>query len=279
MGFAVAKRLLEERFEVFVYNRTKDKASALAEFGAFVCSNANEAVKAADCIILMLADINAINEVLFKQIDTGCLINKTIIQMGTISPKESVMLEEKLFQVKAGYLEAPVLGSRREAEDGNLIVMVGSKKEDYNEFVDVLGHLGNPLKYIGPVGKAAALKLALNQLIAGHLINFSLSLGLIEKNGIDVDIFMEILRDSALYAPMFDKKLPNWVHRSYDEPNFPTKHLLKDVRLVIEEAEGRSLFVGVAKEIERIISKAVKQGLGGQDYSSVYDVINKVDYD
>ena len=86
--------------------------------------------------------------------------------------------------------------------------------------------------HIGPVGSAAAIRLAMNQLICSLTTSFALSLGLIIREGIDIDIFMKILRDSALYAPTFDKKLQRMLERNYENPNFPAKHLLKDTNIL-----------------------------------------------
>ena len=79
-----------------------------------------------------------------------------------------------------------------------------------------------------------------------------MSLGLVEKSGIDVDVFMSILSDSALFAPMYSKKLPNWLKRDYANPNFPLKHLLKDVELIVREAKGKKLNTAIIlKRLER----------------------------
>ncbi|MBZ0165555.1 MAG: NAD-binding protein, partial [Candidatus Omnitrophica bacterium] len=121
---------------------------------------------------------------------------------------------------------------------------------------------------------AAALKLALNQLIAVHAAGFSLSLGIVERNDIDRQLFMEILRESSLYTSMYDKKLHNWVERDFSNPNFPTKHLQKDVRLISEHASEAGLNTGVLEAIRTIIDQSVERGCGDMDYSSIINVIH-----
>jgi hypothetical protein len=123
------------------------------------------------------------------------------------------------------------------------------------------------------VGAAAAVKLALNQLIASLTVGFSTSLGLLQKNDVDIEAFMAILRPSALYAPTFDKKLPRMLARDYANPNFPTKHLLKDVRLFEREASRSGLNTSALQGLAQVISSCVERGLDDTDYSAVHDSI------
>jgi 3-hydroxyisobutyrate dehydrogenase len=134
--------------------------------------------------------------------------------------------------------------------------------------------IGETPRYIGRTGQAAAVKLALNQLIAGLTATFSLSLALIEENGIDVDQFMQILRESALYAPTFDKKLDRMRNRNFSDPNFPTKHLAKDTRLFLEVGEQLRLDTSALEGINRLLDKTIAMGLDNTDYSALYAAIS-----
>lgn len=272
MGFPIAERILESGYALSVYNRTISKAEPLKEKGAAIKAKPSAAISTSECIVLMLTDAKAVFETLFSS-DDQSLKDKTVIQMGTISPSESIEIQKKVYLAGGKYLESPVLGSRAEAQGGKLLLMVGSTQERFNNWEGFLKTFGPNPKYIGEVGKASALKLALNQLIAMHAVGFSLSLGLIQKNGVDVKDFMEILRDSALYAPMYDKKLNNWINRSYDNPNFPTKHLFKDVNLILKEAEDKGLFLDNIRTIKQVLLNTLNRGFGDKDYSSVYDAI------
>ncbi|GIL79741.1 hypothetical protein Vretimale_12384 [Volvox reticuliferus] len=126
---------------------------------------------------------------------------------------------------------------------------------------------------IGPVGTAAAVKLALNQLIASLTIGFSTSLGLVQRSGAPVDKFMSILRASALYASTYDKKLQKMLDRDYGVANFPTKHLLKDVRLFENEAAAAGLDTAVQTAVAATISYAMFKGLQDCNYSAVFDAV------
>ena len=125
------------------------------------------------------------------------------------------------------------------------------------------------------VGTAAAVKLALNQLIASLTVGFSTSLGLLQRNNVDIEKFMKILRPSALYAPTFDKKLQRMLDRNYDNPNFPTKHLLKDIRLFEREAEQAGLNTELLQGLRAVIADTVERGLDNTDYSAVHDSVTE----
>lgn len=85
---------------------------------------------------------------------------------------------------------------------------------------------------------------------------------------------MALLRKSALYAPMFDKKLPRLTDRNYDRPNFSTRHLLKDVNLVLDAATQAGLAAGGLEEIRSLLQDTIDLGLGEMDYSAVYERID-----
>jgi 3-hydroxyisobutyrate dehydrogenase len=194
--------------------------------------------------------------------------------MGTISPQDSLSLQARLEKSGGEYLEAPVLGSIPEAKSGKLLVMVGSTKEQFSQYLELLSYFGEEPMYIGEVGTAAALKLALNQLIASLTTAFGMSLAFLAAQGVDREKFMTILRQSALYAPTFDKKLGRMSDRNYDNPNFPTKHLLKDVDLFLQQAEGINLDTMPLQAVRQILAKTLDLGLGEQDYAALYDALS-----
>ena len=222
----------------------------------------------------MVADAAAIAAILADPDIPAALSDRTLIQMGTIAPAES---RDFLAQVTAAgghYLEAPVLGSIPQAQNGSLIVMVGSTPAQFAQWQPVLQCVGESVVAIGPVGAGAALKLALNQLIGSLTTAFALSLALVQREQIPVDTFMDIVRHSALYAPTFDKKLDRMCDRNFDQPNFPTKHLLKDMRLFAQAATTAGLSPDLAETVATVVERAITQGLAEQDYSALYEVVN-----
>jgi 3-hydroxyisobutyrate dehydrogenase-like beta-hydroxyacid dehydrogenase len=271
MGKAIAARLQAANFSVTGWNRSAHRLPAPAS--GLRASTAPEITAAADTLLLTLSDAAAIDETLFST--PGVSTNaKMVVQTGTISPAESRGLGDRIADAGGRYLEAPVLGSLPEAAAGRLIIMAGGSEKDFEYCRPVLEALGPEPRLIGGTGQGAALKLAMNHLIAGLTAAFSASLGLVRAEGIDPGIFMALLRESALYAPTFDKKLPKMLAHEYANPNFPLVHLLKDARLFADTAGGHQIDVRVARALTDLFADGVTAGHGAEDYSVLYETLN-----
>ena len=273
MGLPMAQRLLDANIELIVYNRTPSKLEGLQAAGAAIAEHPDQAIRMCECVILMLTNASAIRSVLLSDSSRQQLAGRTVIQMGTITPTESRAIREEVVAAGGDYLEAPVLGSIPEAKAGKLIVMVGGSPEQFQHWLNLLQYFGSEPLLIGSVGTAAAVKLALNQLIASLSAAFALSIGFVQQQGIDIDLFMKILRGSVLYAPTFDKKLQRMLDRNYSDANFPTKHLMKDTDLFITEAKSVGLNVSSIEGVRKILEMALNTA-SEEDYSSIYSVIN-----
>jgi len=274
LGRPIAERLAAAGFEVIAYNRTQAKAEPLREAGIAVAQHPWEAASAAECLILMLADYGAIRNVILDDAVRKVLRGRTVIQMATIGPDDSRALAAEVREAGGDYFECPVLGSVAEAQAGKLLLMVGSEEGQLDRWQQVLTALGPEPRLIGQVGQAAALKLALNHLIAAETAAFALSLGIVMRESIRVDDFLAILRNSALYAPTFDKKLPRLLDRNYTNPNFSTRHLLKDVNLCLAEADRLGLRTESLRGLPILLARTIELGLAEADYSALYEAVN-----
>lgn len=273
MGLPIGQRLIQSGLPLTVYNRSAEKTTPLADQGATVAASPDGVLESADCILLVLTHAKAIRDTLFTGSSRTLIAGRTFIQMGTISPQESQAIAAVIEGLEGEYLECPVLGSVPEAQAGTLHLMVGSTPEQFDRWQTLLNHLGPNPKRIGPVGSAMALKLALNQLIGSLTTSFALSLGFVQQYHLDPEDFMQILRESALYAPTFDKKLNRMLQKNFENPNFPTKHLLKDMTLFLREARELGLAVDSLDGVERILTQALDQDLGDLDYSALFSIV------
>lgn len=277
MGRPMGERVLVAGYHLTVFNRSSEKAELLRSSGAEIAATAAEAIDSAKCVILMLADGAAIREVLFNENPKPDLSQRTVIQMGTISPTESIGFHKEVLARGGDYLEAPVLGSIPEASAGKLLIMVGASKPQFDKWSSLLECFGSEPLLIGEVGKAAAVKLALNQLIASLTVGFASSLGLVQSLGIEAGLFMKILRRSALHAPIFDKKLQLMLDRDYGIGNFPSKHLFKDVALFIAAAQTVNLETIGIEALHRLLEITLEKGYADGDYSALFEAVSPVD--
>jgi 3-hydroxyisobutyrate dehydrogenase len=274
MGHPMAGRVLAAGHELTVYNRTREKALDLEEKGARVAASPREALDAAEAAVFMVRDGQVVRDLLSDGGGIQGLDGRTVIQMSTIAPDESVALAGDVRQAGGDYLEVPVLGSVPQATDGSLLLMVGGTAEQLERWGELLRCFGPEPRLIGPVGHAATLKLALNQLIGTLAAGFSLSLGMVRRKGIDLDTFLGILRKSAFHAPTFDRKLPQMLSRDFSATNFPAELLLKDLDLVRAEAGGLGLDTSALDGVREVVRKTVEAGRAGEDYSALYETID-----
>lgn len=269
LGTAIGERLLARGYRLHVWNRRQERAQTLVAAGAQLASSPAEAVAAGELVITVLSDGPITAEVLLNQAGTA-LPGRLVLQVATIAPAESCALAIALQQRGARYLETPVLGSRPEALAGCLQVMVGGELADLERARPVLIALGGEPRHLGPVGAALHTKLALNQLIASLTHSFSLALHVVQQAGVEVETFMAILRESALYAPTFDKKLAKELADDYSNPNFPTAHLRKDLQLFLTAAAALQLETQGLRGLAELLERATAAGLDELDYSSLH---------
>lgn len=274
MGQPLALRLVHCGHDLVTWNRSPDPLQRAAEAGLTVQADLATAIRQGEVIILTLSDAAAIESVLFAPGIPELLAGRMVVQMGTIAPNESRAIAARVVEAGGEYLEAPVLGSIPEARSGQLIVMAAGPEPIYQHCLLMLRCLGKEVEHIGAVGQAAAMKLAMNQLIASLTAGFSQSLGLIRAEGVDVDQFMKLLRESALYAPTFDKKLNKFIEHDYSNPNFPLKHLIKDTGLFKRVAEEAGINGAIAEAMLTVFLSGQEAGYGDEDYSSLYEAIN-----
>ncbi|HLO86692.1 MAG TPA: NAD(P)-dependent oxidoreductase [Nostocaceae cyanobacterium] len=275
MGLPMAQRLLAANIELIAYNRTPEKLAPLRAAGAEIVTQPRQAIRSAECIILMVSNAPAIYNVLLTDTSWHTLSGRSVIQMGTITPPESQDIRNAVVAAGGEYIEAPVLGSIPEAETGKLIVMVGAEEEQYQRHYQLLQNFGSDPVHIGPVGAASALTLALNQLIASLTTSFALSLAFVQMQGIDIDLFMRVLRESKLYAPTFDQNLRRMLTGNYTNANLPTKQLIKEIDLFISEAKSLGLNLSSIEGVRHILQAAMKMSYPEDDYSSVFPAIRE----
>jgi 3-hydroxyisobutyrate dehydrogenase-like beta-hydroxyacid dehydrogenase len=277
MGSRMAGRLLAAGHELTVYNRTPGRAAALAAAGARVAESAAAAVAAAEGVLVMVRDGAAAGELLFGGGPDGApapvLAGRTVIQMSTIAPGESVELAGRVARAGGAYLEAPVLGSTPQAEQGKLLIMAGGEEAVFTHWEPALAAMGPEPARVGGIGSAATMKLALNQLLGAMTAGFAASLGLVERSGGDSEAFMALLRRSPLASAQYEARYPRMHGRSFSPATFALGLLLKDLDLVRAEAAAQGLDTAAIAGIRQLAATGVERGLGQLDSAALYEVV------
>lgn len=271
MGSRMAANLLKGGHRLTVYNRSPEKASELVEQGAICAESPSDAVKEADVLFTMLENPGVVDEMGFG-VDGffGSLKPGSIwIDCSTVDPAFSEQLAVKASENEIRFIDAPVSGSKLPAANGELIFLTGGSPEDIEEVQPLLDLMGKKTIHVGGNGKGSAMKLMINQMLGISMVAFSESLSLGMAMGIEKSKAMDILLDSAVTPPIL-KAFRSRIEDENYEPNFPLKHLHKDMNLFTATAYSEGKAVPLTSAAKEIYGLAKQKNLGEMDFSSIF---------
>jgi 3-hydroxyisobutyrate dehydrogenase/2-hydroxy-3-oxopropionate reductase len=267
MGGRIGRRLLDAGHELVVWNRTATKAEPLTAAGASVAGSPAEAAEAAEAVLTMLADPDALRAVAESPhgVAAGAGEGTTVIEMSTVGPRTVGWLRSVLPQ-PVGLIDAPVQGSLGEAESGSLQLWVGGPDELVERWTPLLSDLGEVV-HVGGLGTGAATKLVTNATLVGTMTLLGETIALADALGVPRQIAFRALAVTPLAAQSERRREP------LTTGEFPRRFDLslarKDARLVLEAAEGAGVEARVLRAAEEWFAAAERSGLGDRDYSEV----------
>ncbi len=203
MGAPMCRNILAKGHDVTVYNRSPDKTAPLVAAGARGASSVARLVAETDIVITMLSDPAAVWEVVAETAGVLCALTagKTYIDMSTVSPESSREIASLVRKTGADFLEAPVLGSRKPAAEGSLVVLTGGDPEVAGRMEPILLTMGSKVIYMGEVGLAAHMKLIINQMLGTLLCVFSEAALTGTAAGIPGEKILEVIQSSVVGCP------------------------------------------------------------------------------
>jgi 3-hydroxyisobutyrate dehydrogenase len=276
MGSGMAQNLLKADFPLTVYNRTRAKAEALEAAGAVVAQSPAAAAHGATVVLAMLADDNA-SRVAWLGAD-GALAamqpGSIAVECSTLSPDWVAELNGAAGDRGLHMVEAPVTGSRMQAEGGQLNFLVGADEEALALVEPVLRSMSKEILHLGPVGSGAQLKLINNFLCAVQVTSFAEALAWIERTGLKRDTALEFLKKGAPGSGILSAMSDRMTRRTY-EVNFLLRLMAKDLRYAQAAAAQRAVELSMAEPAEAMFGKAQEQGLGERDMSAVVEVLRR----
>ncbi|CAL0307964.1 unnamed protein product [Lupinus luteus] len=279
MGKAMSINLLRHGFKVTVWNRTLSKCDELVEHGASIGETPAAVVKKCKYTIAMLSDPSAAQSVVFdkdgvlEQISSG----KGYIDMSTVDAETASKISEAIKAKGGDFLEAPVSGSKKPAEDGQLVILAAGDKALYDEILPAFDVLGKKSFYLGEVGNGAKMKLVVNMIMGSMMNAFSEGLTLAERSGLNPGTLLDVLDLGAISNGMFKLKGPTMLKNSYS-PAFPLKHQQKDMRLALALGDENAVSMPVAAAANEAFKKARSLGLGDLDFSAVHETLKALDH-
>jgi 3-hydroxyisobutyrate dehydrogenase/2-hydroxy-3-oxopropionate reductase len=272
MGSAMARALTRAGHTVVLYNRTGDRAAALAdELGASVASTPARLAAVSDITLSMLADDHAVAEVCGgpNGLIAGARPGTVVVDLSTVSPTVIRTLERNARTAGVGILDAPVSGSVGFAETGQLTLMVGGTADDLELARPALEALAKAIVHVGPLGSGAAMKLAVNAVIFGLSNAVSEAMVLAERAGIDRAVAYDVLATSAVGAPFVGYKRAAFIDPEGTPTAFSLALAEKDLRLITELADQLGVPVAQARTNLQLIREAAGGGSPDDDFAAV----------
>jgi len=270
MGKAMATNLIAGGFDVTVWNRTKEKCTSLVAQGAHQANSPGEVTAQCDITFAMVSDPDAAASLCFDQggVLEGIAPGKSYIDVSTVDPATAVKIDEAVKNKGGRFLEAPVSGSKKPAEDGTLVFLCGGDESLYHEASAALQLMGKKSFFFKQVGQGAQMKLIINMIMGTMMTAFGEGLALGTKTGLDVADILEVLTQGAIDNPMFRLKGPQMAQNNF-QTAFPLKHMQKDMRLALQLGDecGQSLFTAGAAN--NLYIKTRERGGADDDFSAV----------
>jgi 3-hydroxyisobutyrate dehydrogenase len=276
MGSGIAKRLVDSRHMVSVYNRTRSKADQFSN-KATITLSPRELAKDCDLLITAVTDFDAVKDILFgtKGVIESGNHNLVVANASTISPSQSEYCAQRLRNAGIEMLGIPVMGGPAAAETGELIPIVSGNKQAFEKVRQVIENLGR-IFYVGEKdGSANTVKLALNLNIALIASGLSEGITLVKRAGIDPSIFIEILNSTYFKTGLSEKKGPKMVQSDFS-PTFHLKNMLKDLELATSTAQGTGITLPQTALAQQIFRAANNMGFSDQDYTSICAFLEKI---
>lgn len=275
MGSAMAANLQKAGYRLTVWNRSADKCAVLEAGGAMRAASPRAVAECCDIVVSMMSNPAAVAAV--RDGDNGIIAGLKsgagFVDMSTVDV-ETAQTSARLAQERGAlFLEAPVAGSRKPAEDATLTIMAAGDRSLYDRALPLFEKLAKKVLFLGDVGSAARMKLANNLVMGGMLTAFCEGMALAAKTGLDLGQFLEVLDAGAMSNPMFRMK-GGMVAANGDFPvAFPLRHMQKDLRLALQLAEtaGQPLFTTAT--VNELFKQALAAGLGESDFAAVSRVI------
>ena len=234
MGIPMCKNLLKAGYPLTVYNRTAGKEKELTDAGAQAAENPAKLLQTCEIVFVMVYNDNAVKQI-FNE-DNGLLSadvanqNKLVINTSTISPETTKQVAKQCNDKGIAYLEAPVSGSVKPAEDATLIILIGGPKEVFDRAKPILDYLGKKVMHLGDYGSAGVAKLAINLLVGFNMQGLAETVLFAQQHGVDAKDMLEIVNEGGCANGTTKAKTPLILSGNYP-PAFSVKNYAKDLRL------------------------------------------------
>jgi 3-hydroxyisobutyrate dehydrogenase-like beta-hydroxyacid dehydrogenase len=276
MGRPMARNLMRAGHQVALWSHSAGKAADLVkEVGSGVaCASPSEAASKADCIFLCVGDTEMSRKAILGEngIIHGAKPGTTVVDASTVAPSVSREIAEQLSKSGINFLDAPCTGSKPGAEGGTLTFMVGGDQAVFEKTKPFLEPMGKQLYYCGGSGMGLNAKLTQNLVLCNIMQAFNEGLVLSTKAGVDPDLMLKILDNSAAKCGLISYKAPFILDRNF-VTNFSTKWMHKDISLMLESGNELEVPLPLTGLTQQMFRAAIAKGFGEDDMCSTIKVL------
>ena len=279
MGTGIVRRLLAADREVTGWNRTKAKAEPLIAAGMGWADTPREAAAGADVVFSILTDAKAVRSAALgvDGILAGLRPGSVYADMSTVLPEESRELAEQVAATGATMLDAPVSGSMKTLEEGQLSVMVGGDRAAFDRIEPILYDMGPKVTYVGGNGAALVLKLAINLSLVVQVMSFCESVAVAEAYGIERQAAVDGILKSVIASPVLGYRGPFVIPENQPEVAWSDVKLQqKDQQLGLGLARSLGAAVPFATLGDQFLTATRAAGLGEKDFAAAYEVFRSL---
>ena len=275
MGLPMSKNIVKAGYNLTVFNRSKNKAEPLKEFGAKISNTLKDAVDGSDIVITMLTDDTAVDAVMnntdfLENLKSGSIV----IDMSSVKPTTATKHGNNLKLKNINYLDAPVSGGTIGAEEASLAIMVGGEQNIFDDAFDILKKMGNPT-LVGPIGSGQVSKLA-NQIIVGLTIGaVAEAVTLCEKAGADPNKMIKALSGGWADSKVLQTHGKRMINKDFTPKGRTSVHL-KDMNNILECANNYNTHLPISNLVKEMYKSLVENGHGETDHSSLYKEIERI---
>ena len=274
MGKAMATNLVKAGFDVTVWNRNSAKCDELVALGAHQGITPRDVAAHCDITFAMVSDPDAALALCQgpNGVAAGIGAGRGYVDMSTVDDTTSKEIADLITQAGGRFLEAPVSGTKKPAEDGTLIILAAGDQSLYNDVKPAFEVMGKMSPYLGDVGQGANMKLVVNMMMGGMLSIFSEGMSLGQKAGLDGQQILDIVEAGAMANPMFKGKGAMLLKGDYTT-SFPLKHMQKDMRLAVALGDQLDQPLPTAAIANEAFKQALKAGFAEEDIAAVYKIV------
>jgi 3-hydroxyisobutyrate dehydrogenase-like beta-hydroxyacid dehydrogenase len=276
MGSRMAANLRRAGYELTVYNRTRERAEAwAAEHGGTVVATPAEVGVASDVAITMVVDGAQVREVLLGEhgVAQGAAAGTLCVDMSTIAPGDSRRIAAALSERRIAFVDAPVTGSSPRADDGTLTIMAGGATKDFGRARPLFEVMGELIVHVGEeVGQGEMVKLINNAVAAANAHTLAQALVVGRGTGVDLDALIQVMGAGSGGSAILALKAEPMRKHDYSTL-FKLEHMLKDVRLCLEEGQAAGVPFPAAAAVREALTAGMGRGLGDDDFAAVVETV------